>query len=231
MKFLILTLFLLTSSLSANECNKQKELKNSVSIFLNCENDDEDCLKLNDLDQKTVKLNESSKLNLNVVKATLFKDAITITLDKNSSCWFEKITGENQGKQLALVVKETVLINPTILGKISGPEIQVSTKEGSQSKNLELCKNIFEGCIAQEKAEEPKKSSNPIVNFENIPNDKDYLKLNKKYKDVKESIVWVTNKDILEIYNDAFKIMNRYNPPVFSEGEMKGKKWFFGFRL
>lgn len=231
MKFLILILSLTSFSLFAEECKKQKETKSSVSVYLNCEKDADDCLKLNDLERKTVKLKESSKLILNVVTATLSKDDITMTLDKNSTCWFEKITGENSGKQLALVVKGTVLINPTIQGKISGAEIQVSTKEGSQAQNLELCKNIFEGCIiAQEKAAEPKKAANSLANMESIPNDKDYLELNKKYKDVMESIVWVTNKEKLEVYNDALKQVNLHNPLVFSEGKMKGKKWFFGYQ-
>ena len=138
MKFLILILSLTTSSIFAEECKKQKETKNSVSIYLNCEKDAEDCLKLNDLDRKTLKLKESSKLILNVVMATLSKNDITMTLDKNSSCWIEKITSENIGKQLALVVKDIVLINPTIQGKISGFDIQVSTKEGSQAQKFRI---------------------------------------------------------------------------------------------
>ena len=50
----------------------------------------------------------------------------------------------------------------------------------------------------------------------------------KNTKTLWRVLSWVTNKEILNIYNDAFKIINRYNPVVFSEGEMKGKKWFFG---
>lgn len=232
MKFLYLCLIAAVnfSNAYASECAKLKDQvneKNTVYLYLSCNPSTLKCLKLNDLERKAVSVDESTKVPLNVVSASLTKNYISVDLDKNSGCWFEKITEESIGKNLAIVVKDTVLANPVVQAKISGAQFQISTSEiSTEAQNLELCSNIFQKCqIVPEVPADNKKTSH----FNLItPNSKDYARLNKRFKNQMESLYWLSNKDKIKMYSDdSFTIGTEFTLPTFSAGDDKGKKFFF----
>ncbi|NOT80791.1 MAG: hypothetical protein HOP07_17535 [Bacteriovoracaceae bacterium] len=232
MKFLYLFLIAAVnfSNVYASECEKLKDQvigNNSVYLYLSCIPSSLKCIKLNDLERKAVSVDESTKVPLNVVSASLTKNVISVNLDKNSSCWFEKITEGSIGKNLAIVVKDTVLTNPVVQSKISGGQFQIMTGETStEAQNLELCSNIFQKCqIVPEVLVDNKKTSH----FNLItPNLKDYARLNNRYKNQMESFYWLSNKDKIKVYSDeSFTKGTEYTLPTFTSGIDIGKKFFF----
>lgn len=228
--------FILASILSiyhattyALECPKQpSHSKNTMELYLNCEKSSPECLKLNDQDRKTINLIENSKFKLTITDAYVQEDVINITMDKNSSCWFEKITDENIGKKIAVVIKDTVVSNPTIYAKISTNIFQISPeKNSSTATTLELCKTIFAKC-SERKKEVPPPRQDGLTDLSYLPSAKKFAELRNKYPQIKGSIMWVTEKDTIEIYDEkTFKKISNFNPPTISSGKDAGKKMFF----
>lgn len=232
MKFLYLFLIAAVnfSNVYASECEKLKDQvigNNSVYLYLSCIPSTLKCIKLNDLDRKAVSVDESTKVPLNVVSASLTKNIISVNLDENSGCWFEKITEGSIGKNLAIVVKDTVLTNLVVQSKISGGQFQIMTGETStEAQNLDLCSNIFQKCqIVPEVPADNKKT--PHFNLI-TPNSKEYARLNKRFKNQMESFYWLSNKDKIMTYPDeSFTKGTEYILPTYSAGNDVGKKFFF----
>lgn len=220
------------SNAFAGECAKLKDQvvgKNTINLYLSCIPSTLKCLKLNDQERKGVSIDESTRVPLNVVSASLSKNIISVELDKISSCWFEKITEGSIGKNVAIVVKDTVLTNPVVQAKISGGQFQISTSETfTEAQNLDICTNIFQKCQIVADAPADNKKTSPFNMMTATPKAKDYARLNKKFKNQMESLNWVSNKDKITIYPDeSFAKGTEYILSTISAGVDIGKKLLF----
>ena len=231
MKKLVLSA-ILTFSFSeafADDCKKHNQKqgnKNTVLLYLNCREGQENCLKLDDQDKQTIKLDASSKMSLTVESASLNSDNIEITFDKRSAKCLENISGKNVGKQIAIVVRDIVLINPTVATKVSDGLVKITMGLGTTiDQKLELCQTIHESCRANEASALNSNTDLFDKLFKYFPTDKDYKILNRKYKNVMESQMWITNNDIITSYDFMNgKITKR---STISDLKNKGKKIFF----
>jgi hypothetical protein len=225
-----------SSTVLAQDCGpKPQATKNFTTAYLECSEKQTNCLELKDDKGVVGKLDESSKLILKITSATVKKDIISFEFDKNSSCWFEKITGENVGKRLALVSRDTILTFPTIQAKISGGKVQISNDDAT---DLNLCKAIFEGCTLNS-IPEPKPAKGGFIDKMTNPPVVNLKEINSRYGEVMESAYWVTDKVEITVYKnrdlkdgavDKIPLMGEKKVPFFygqQEYDKKTNKFIF----
>lgn len=148
MRFLILVLLLISGKSFAEQ---------SIYFHIECESN---CLELKNVNDGVVaKLVKEPAMSLgasDILDARVSKDQeilneyLGLTLSEKKAIEFEKITGDNIGKRLAIVVDNKVLTFPTIQAKISGGRIQISFGVGNSAENF-LKQNVWLAEIVESK--------------------------------------------------------------------------------
>jgi hypothetical protein len=235
MKILMMTFLGLSLSVSsyAKECGpKPKATKNTLAAYVSCQKKSQDCLELKDHDGKVFKLSPAPALKLGVSKASLVNGQngqlnISIDMDMQTSCWFEKITKENIGSKLAIVFNDEILIFPTIQAQIPGGKVLLSMgNRSSKSKIQKLCVSIYKNCKL-DLVQNAKKNSPAFLDLSEFDRDK----VNEKYSTVFESLFWYSDKKVITVYKS--KEMKSGRPltlSVIKSGSSKGKFSFRGFQ-
>lgn len=225
-KYLIALLVLIFTSVSfAKDCGKKPAIqKNSVLVYFNCKKDEKSCVQLKDANDGEKKLSDSSKVVIGVKSASYGSGVISIKLTQNGACWIEKLTSENFGQEMSMVVNDVVLSSPMIQAPIKGDAIQISSSEKEDQVSV-ICKHIDQNCKPKNESLHEKNNDQDLI-FQ-IPSF-DRSEINEKYGSVMESAYWYTEKKSIPVYENAQlkKIVENYTSPVMKDENQKDKVWF-----
>ncbi|MFT6546305.1 MAG: hypothetical protein ACJAT2_003647, partial [Bacteriovoracaceae bacterium] len=199
MKLLLLVVLLSYGNVTfSKECApKLKKSDLSLTSYISCPEKSKKCLVIRDQEGVAQPLLESSKLYIGVSSLKITQDSskrlsLNLKMDNDTSCLFGKMTKENIGKKMALVLKGEMILFANIKEEISGGVVLISLPKKNKKSALEMCREIDKNC----KFEVAKESELEKMLSPSLDNIEETI---KKYKKVKESYQWYTNKKKLTV--------------------------------